>query len=248
MSNREPISHEVRMANAAKASATKLAKRITKICEKCGKEWKEKPSHAWRRFCSRECSGSSLRHPTRKSCVQCGTVFDTNWRTRKRITCSDVCAHKQQGKTMAQLGHSPIKFRTHTNWILAVKSEKNRQRAVLSSTGRVHEAPKSKRHSPNHVRAVEGFVRSPSNIIFHVANITGFVYNNERLFNAEDVIWKAHKRYSTSLSCKASVGISVIMRGARMVWKGWTVVSNREGRERMDLIGRNFQPEENQRP
>ena len=61
------------------------------------------------------------------------------------------------------------------------------------------------------------------------------------IFAEEDVVQKIHGGKPTkSYNCNATHGLSTLHTGFRMTWKGWTVVSNREGRERFDLIGRNW--------
>ncbi len=232
----------------AKRAAARLAKRVQITCVICGRQFMEKPSQAKRKTCSPACFAANKRRPTQNTCVICGKTFTVYSGSRKNKTCSPPCTYEHHSRVNKASGHSPIKFRRYDQWLASLQSKENRERAAKLHQGAVRTTPLAKRHSPKHIRAVEGFVRSPSNIIYHVANITGFVANNEKLFNPEDVIWKPSKLYSSSKSCNASHGLATIMRGFRTVWKGWTVVSNREGRERMDLIGRNFQPEENQRP
>jgi len=239
---RKPVAREIIMANAAKASATKLAKRVTIVCQACGNEWREKPSHSWRKFCSSKCAGNSLKNEDRtKVCVQCGAKFDTTWKTRGRITCSIACAHAWRAMRLKELGHSPIKFRDKSKWMAAVQSDENRRAVSAGNLGKVRSTPKSKRYSPQHSRAIECFLRSPSNVVYYVRNITRFVHENCGLFPPETLNWKPNKRFKTSISCAATHGLASVAAGRRMTWRGWQVVSNREGRERFDLIGRNWQ-------
>lgn len=238
---RKPIAREIIMARAAKASATKLAKRITKVCPACGKEWKEKPSHAWRKYCSTQCAGNALKNPNReKVCVECGTTFETTHKTRKRITCSTKCAHAWHGKQQKARGHNPIKYRDRTKWLAAVQSDENRRVVKAALTGMIRHTPLSARYSPQHTRAVECFLRSARNIIYYVRNITRFVHENPGLFPPETLKWKPGKKWKSSISCAATHGLASVARGFRMTWRGWQVVSNREGRERFDLIVRNW--------
>lgn len=229
------------MARAAKAAATKLAKRITKVCPACGKEWREKPSHAWRKYCSAKCAGNSLKNPNReKSCVWCGAKFETTWKTRKRITCSTACVNAWNGKQRKESGHSPIKYRDHAKWLAAVQSYENRRAVSAANTGKVRTTPKSQRYSPQHARAVECFLRSPNNVVYYVRNITRFVHENPGLFPTETLNWKPAKNWKSSISCAAVHGLATVARGHRTTWRGWQVVSDREGRERFDLLGRNW--------
>lgn len=237
---RKPVDPLIIKARALKAAATKLTKRITIKCAKCGKEWKEKPSHAWRKYCSNECAGNRLSHEVNRICVQCGNPFKTTWINRKKITCSRECGCAHQGATMAAMGHTPIKFRDEDKWLASLRTPERREETRQLHLGAVRSTPKSKRHSPNHIKAVEGFVRAPNNVIYHVRNVTAFVAANEHLFLPETVVWRATGKYLTSRQCSASYGLASIIRGHRMTWRGWQVVSGREGRERFDLIGRNF--------
>jgi len=82
---------------------------------------------------------------------------------------------------------------------------------------------------------MECFVRSPNNVVYLVRNATAFVHENAGLFAPEDVVWKVRGK---TRGCNATHGLSTIHTGRRMTWKGWTLVSNREGRESQDLIAR----------
>jgi len=242
--NDKLIARKIIMARAAKAAATKLAKRITKVCPACGKEWKEKPSHSWRKYCSNLCAGNALKKPdSQKTCVMCGVKFWTTCKTRKRMTCSTACAHAWHGKQQSERGHNPFKYRDESKWLDAVRAESNRRAISAGNTGKVRSTPQSKRYSPQHIRAVECFLRSPRNVVYYVRNITRFVHANPELFPPETLNWKPSTRYKTSLTCAATHGLATVARGHRMTWRGWQVVSNREGRERYDLIGRNWQEE-----
>lgn len=230
------------MARSAKATATKLANRITIKCEGCGKEWKEKPSHHRRRFCSTSCAGNSMKIlDNKKSCLNCGCTFETTWKTRKRKTCSSSCAHALHGKQQRERGHNPIKYRDKSKWLTAVQSEENRRTVSEANLGKIRSTEKSKRHSPLHTRAVECFLRSPKNVVYYVRNITRFVHEKPELFPPETLNWKSTKRYKSSISCAASHGLASVSRGHRTSWHGWQLVSNREGREQFDLIGRNYE-------
>lgn len=229
------------MARAAKASATNLAKRITKTCAACGKEWKEKPSHAFRKFCSAECAGNAIRiQDKEKICTQCGSAFKTTWKTRSNVTCSLKCAHLRHGQQQRNSGHSPIRFRDEKKWLSAVKSEENRLRASKTNAGKIRSTPKSKRFSPNHSRAVECWIRDPQNIVHYVKNIAGFVHKNPHLFPPETVIWRKSGKHGSTHDCASAGGLRSIASGRRNVWRGWMLVGNREGRERFDLVGRNL--------
>jgi hypothetical protein len=237
---RKPVAREIIMARAAKSSATKLAKRITKTCLKCGKDWKEKPSHSQRKYCSSECAGNKIKNPcSERSCVQCGSMFISTWKTRKKITCSPNCARLRQAETMKELGHTPIKCRDKVKWLAAIQSESHRMAMSKINTGKVRTTPKTKRHSPQHFRAVECFLRDSFNVVHHVRNINRFVHNNPHLFPSETLNWHPTKRSNSTLCCNAAMGLASVASGRRMTWRGWQVVSNREGRERFDLIGRN---------
>jgi hypothetical protein len=240
MQRRKPIAREVIMARAAKAAATKIAKRVTITCLGCGKEWKEKPCRATAKYCSTECSGKGRRKgPIMRTCLQCGAPFEIRWPSVVRLTCSRVCAGMRHTRFMKERRHSPIQWVDRAKWLASTRTEEVRRAISAGNLGKVRTGEKSKRFSPFHTRAVECFLRSPRNIVYYVRNITRFVHENAGLFPPETVIWTQHSRYKTSLRCAATTGLSMVARGARMSWRGWTVVSGREGRERFDLIGRN---------
>jgi len=221
-------------------------KRITLTCKKCGKEWLEKPNHSWRKYCSTQCAGNSIRiNDKEKVCVQCGKTFQTTWKTRSNISCSRECAYLYHGIQQREKGHSPILFRDESKWLAAVQSEKNRIRTRELHLGKIRNTPQSKRYSPNHIRARECFLRDPSGVIHYVKNITRFVHMNPDLFPPETLNWRPGKKYKSSISCAATYGLVSIVNGHRMTWRGWQLIGNREGRERFDLIARNFTTNEN---
>ena len=213
---------------------------ITKKCIGCGKEWKEKPSHAWRKYCSLACRGIATRRSKPRVCAHCGITFETNWKTRYNKTCSTVCAHRLQAIKLKEREHNPRRYSDKAKWLAAMQSAETRKSISESNTGKVRTTPKSARHSAEHCRAVECFVRAPNNVVHYVRNITRFVHQHPELFPPGTVQWKPCNKNGSSRRCAAAHGLSVIARGYRMTWRGWMVVSNREGRERYDLIGRNM--------
>lgn len=113
-------------------------------------------------------------------------------------------------------------------------SPKTRAKMSASKKGLIPTTDNHKKHSVKHCNAVECFFRDPRNVIHYCKNITSFVYKNPTLFNREDVLVHRKHRYS-----RASSGLSQIHSGNVGSWKGWTLVGEREGRERFDLIARN---------
>lgn len=180
-----------------------------------------------------------MKTHTLKTCVTCGEKFDTTWETRRRITCSKACAYLLKGKQNKERGYNPSKTRNYAKWLTSVQSEENRRACRDGNLGKIRNTPKSRRFSPQHTRAAECFLRSPNNVVYYVRNITRFVHEKPQLFPLETLNWKPHKRWKTSVSCFATHGLATIARGHRMTWRGWQLVSNREGRERYDMIGRN---------
>ncbi len=239
---RKPLAREAIMRRAAKASATKLAKRILKICKRCGTEWMEKPSHAWRQYCSRPCMSAGFTTTANFPCPDCGKSIIRRPCFAKR-RCLE-CGHKRASELMISRGHTPMRFAT-------VESEGVRRKIFSSAeysamvSKRFKGIPKTherhRRFSRNHVRAVECFFKAPNNVVHYCRNISRFVHENQHLFNPADVIQKTHGgKPSRSYVCNATQGLARISRGANTTWKGWLLVSNRDGRERFDLIGKNF--------
>ena len=71
---RKPLSREAIMRRSAKIVAAKLAKRIVITCKICGKQWKEKPSHSWRKYCSRACMKVAATKAKEYPCPRCGKL------------------------------------------------------------------------------------------------------------------------------------------------------------------------------
>jgi len=240
---RKPIAREAILRRAAKASATKLAKRILKTCKHCGKEWREKPSHVRRVYCSRACANAGLSRAGEFPCPRCGALV-----FRKRCDAHRLCpacVPLNLSERNKRIGLNPYSVESETSkakrlaWL---KSEANRKRVSAMFKDKHPQHPKRKQFSPLHSKAVECFFRDPQNVIHYCRNICRFVHENPNLFNPEDVIQKIHGgKPSKSYICNATQGLSQVSRGHRMTWKGWTVVSNREGRERYDLLGRTWQ-------
>ena len=228
------------IARTAKIVATKLAKRITLKCHQCGKEWKEKPSHHWRKFCSYKCGGIAKRKAMEKKCLECGSVFQTTSLNRKKTLCSARCVRQWLDRKRKQRGMNPRDYADPVKWLASVTSKEYREKASRVHTGAVMKTKRSRRLSPDHAHAVEAFVRSPMNVIYHVRNITRFVTLNQGLFLPETVKWENRGKHGSSRSCLAVHGLAQIIRGVRGSWHGWTAVGKREGRERFDLIGRNL--------
>ena len=236
------LSPEAIMRRAAKASATKLAKRITKTCKHCGKEWKEKPSHAWRKYCSRACMSADYTTTANFPCPDCGKeIIRQPYKAKHR--CHE-CAMKRHSAYLIGKGHNPYVFETQASRekrLAAIRSDANRQRLSELFKDKPKTAECHKKFSARHARAVECFFRDPRNVTHYCRNICKFVNDNKHLFNEEDTIQKIHGgKPSKSYVCNATQGLSRIQRGENGSWKGWLVVSNREGRERFDLIGRNW--------
>lgn len=243
---RKPIAREAIMRRAAKASATKLAKRITKSCKHCGKEWKEKPSHAWRQYCSRACMKVGQTKARDFPCPRCGVMVFRKQSEAHRL-CPD-CVKQNLSERNKRTGLNPYSVENEASKakrLAWMASEENRKRVSAIFKDKHPQSPLLKKYSPNHVKAVECFFRDPRNVVHYCRNICRFVHENQHLFNPEDVIQKIHGgKPSKSYVCNATQGLSQVSRGHRMTWKGWAVVSNREGRERFDLIGRNWQEAE----
>lgn len=207
-----------------------------KLCENCGGPLKFK----WqKKFCSHKCKGEG-RAIQNKPCSDCGALK----KTKRSLRCKP-CENKNSSKRQKKLAIDP---RVYSN----EKSEKLRIAGIIKSlearklSGNLFNPKKAdchRRFSQKHVKAVECFFRDPRNVVHYCKNISAFVWHNKFLFNPEDVEEKIYGLKKTkSYVCNAIQGLSKLYRGRCGVWKGWMLVENREGRERFDLIGRNFYP------
>jgi hypothetical protein len=88
---------------------------------------------------------------------------------------------------------------------------------------------------PQHPQAIVCEFRSPTNVVWHVKNITHFVRTHPELFNPEDLIIK--KKKSLAISGLLSLTARTRPTGS---WKGWTLVSKIENyiNKGEDLLGR----------
>ena len=227
---------------AEKVRATKLAKRVKVTCKRCGKDWMEKPSHSWRQYCSRTCMKAAYTKTANFPCPDCGKQMIRQPHLAK-VRCHE-CAGKWTSAYLTGKGHNPYVFETtesRKKRLAAIGSEENRKRLSELFKDKPKIADCHKKFSARHACAVECFFRDPRNVIHYAKNICRFVHENQHLFNPEDVVQKIHGgKPSKSYVCNATQGLSRLYRGANETWKGWALVSNREGRERYDLIGRNW--------
>ncbi len=103
---------------------------------------------------------------------------------------------------------------------------------VKPMIGRPHKIPYMAK-GPSNQQAIEGFLRSPTNKIYHFKNLTHFVRSYPELFLPNDVIWVASDpKHPRSLRCRASKGLLGLFGHCKKIngsWKGWTKVSYYEG-------------------
>ncbi len=226
---------------ARKSADTKLSRRILKTCPKCGKEWRVKPSKSWRKYCSRECWAKVKTKNREVACPKCGVMVVKS--TVKAVGYCKNCIKTMISERNKNLKIDPYKYETESSRKKRLEhfsTEEYRAKVSTRFKDKHPQSPLSKKFSPKHCCAVECFFRDPRNIVHYCKNISRFVHENKFLFNPEDTIQKIHGgKPSKAYVCNATQGLSQIHRGNRMSWKGWTVVSNREGRERFDLIARN---------
>lgn len=238
---------------------------VSKQCPVCGLEFSRPKSHAHAKFCGRDCW---YKHHAarRKICAECGTTF-TGWAdkfcsracfTRNRsqqrpvpcALCGKVIMRRpsddgqhcagcfQKASGLTRKGTKPPHLtdpEARKNWLAALQSEEHRKAQAERMTGFEHVKPQSMRNSPSHSCAVEFFVRSPANIVYYVRNICAFVNANRELFDEADLV---NKSKTSSYSSNATHGLGVLHTGRRNTWKGWMLVSGREGREPGDLLNR----------
>jgi len=204
------------------------------LCAHCGEPLKFK----WqKKFCSHKCRGEG-RAIHGKFCCDCGAPK----KQRKSTRCKP-CENKNSSQRQKKLAIDPRVYANENSEELRIAGIiKNLEARKLS--GNLYKPKKAachRRFSQKHVKAVECFFRDPRNVIHYCKNISAFVWHNKFLFNPEDVEEKIHGGKKTkSYVCNAIQGLSQLYRGRCGVWKGWMLVEKREGRERFDLIGRNF--------
>jgi len=216
--------------------------KVEKTCEFCGAKWMEKPSHAARRkYCSGRCFGLARRKPlVKKLCAICGDEFSPSHERKKVTICSkDKCKGELRHQIAKRIGSNPYKHVDEAKRLAGLRTKEHRESKRLLMLGKDKTGPLCARNSPSHIRAAEFFVRDPRGRVHHVVNISRFVRLNPHLFEEEDVQQAAWAEGKKFLACRATGGLHSISKGHRMSWHGWTLVSDREGRERFDLIGRN---------
>jgi hypothetical protein len=233
----------------AKIAATKLAKRIKKTCQMCGKEWMEKPSHAWRRFCSRACAGNNLRKSPVGNCIVCGKEFlqaRSGDGVRYRNTCSGTCFSEHLSQRNKEKGIQPAH---DDRWRASIQSESYRENCSLRLAGRPGTGRNAK-NNPDFTNARHLLLRDPRGREHEARNIAKFVRENSGLFQPEDVVWRVRakkKGRGKTWSCKAHEGLLSLVKPSvtRGSWKGWTVVSIYERRfnDGNDLLDRRDGPE-----
>ncbi len=228
---RKALSPEALKARGAKIAAAKIAKRATLQCEICSNPFRVAKHDLWRKRCP-DCVRLGKRLCRRKIhtkiCPVCKEPFITV-RAEKKC-CSKTCGFTLTSQRNKANGHNPQSFVDPEKWRKAMQSDERRKKLSEANTGKIRTTPKSRRFSPHHARAVEFFVRSPDNRIWHVQNITRFVHEHENLFAPSSVIWTEGPS-KASIRCHASHGLATIGRGFRASWRGWTWVSPKEGHE-----------------
>lgn len=92
-----------------KNSTRKVAYPI-RVCQRCGKEFEQKPRNIERKYCSRQCSDAINKNPpalewTSKPCAYCGNLFlCPPW--HPQVThCSGKCAKQHQAQTVQGPAH-----------------------------------------------------------------------------------------------------------------------------------------------
>lgn len=102
---------------------------------------------------------------------------------------------------------------------------------------------------PQHKNGVICEIRSPTNVVWYVRNITDFVRTHPHLFDPEDVVWVNYKAHlgREAWRCRAQKGIMKLReaKDPRGSWKGWTLVSDVEvyKNKGKDLLDRQWTPD-----
>jgi len=243
----EKISRESAMRRGAKSGATKLAKRILKQCPWCKRRWMEKPSASWRKYCSRACMAAAYIKADHFPCPRCGVKF-----YRKKSDAHHHCKKcvreilSERNKAFGITPRSVANEHTEEKRVAVLRSKEHRELLSRVFTGVPKKTDALRKYSTRHWKSHDVFFRSPVNKMYHAVNIEAFVHAHQNLFEPEDVEMRYNKKTGLPTDCKASCGLRSLCKkvGTRGSWKGWTLVGMREGRERFDLLGRNFQDSE----
>lgn len=221
---RKPMSREAIIMRASKVSAAKLAKRIDKTCPVCNEQFRVKPSQNWRICCSIKCKAKLSTTARMRPCPRCG-VLSMRRPSSSHLICLS-CVKIVISERNKRTGNNPIAASTKESEerrLASLRSADNRNRVSLQFKDKHPQHPLLKQYSPDHVSAVEGYVRDPNGIIHHVINISRFVHDNKNLFASADVEQKNYGgKTSKSYQCHATQGLSTIIRGHRGRWKQWT--------------------------
>lgn len=203
-------------------------------CLQCGKQF---DGERKRKYCSHECAIAASTKKGNFPCPNCGKPMFRKQFKRDRKCMS--CTRTIHGMHLKAIGVNPYVFETDeskSRRLASLRTEQHRKRVSIQWLDKPKTSPLQKKFSPRHSRAIECFFRDPKNVIHYCCNISKFVNENRHLFADDDII---QKRPSKSYLCNATKGLAALHRGDVLTWKGWMFVSNREGRERFDLIARN---------
>lgn len=230
------------MASAKKAAATKLARRPIKICPQCGSSFTVQPARQLK-FCSKACWQAAITKARLFPCPRCGAMHYRKQCERDHLCRACVAQTTSERNKERQQHLAWCTEEAEAKRRAALASEANRQRVSALFKGKHPQGPRVRKFSPQHFKAVECFFRDPNGVVHYCRNVARFVHQNQHLFDPEDVIQRNYRGTSPgSYRCRATTGLYHLRLGIRTTWKGWTFVSNREGRERFDLLGRNTCP------
>jgi hypothetical protein len=145
-------------------------------------------------------------------------------------------------KKMSQSNRANQKNIENLKKIHQTNTGKKRDQETIEKTRRKKIGQKMKTPltamGPDHHKGLHCILRSPSNVTYHIKNVTHFVRKNPNLFDALDLIIRSPQR-----SCPASSGllrVGRIGKSAYPTWKGWTRVTAAECNlnDGVDLLGR----------
>lgn len=211
-----------------------MSAETSRLCQHCS----EPLTHKWQKmFCGHKCRVAS-RSIHSSTCVECGEPK----KSRKAVRCK-VCANKVLSQRQKKNGVNPRLYITEASEAtrLANVAKNIEKRKLSGDLAKPKKADCHRRFSQKHCKAVQCFFRDPRNVVHYCKNISAFVWNNKNLFHPKDVEKKIHAGKETaSYACNATQGLSKVHRGRCGTWKGWMLIGEREGRERFDLIGRNW--------
>lgn len=215
---------------------------IIKTCVGCGKQWMEKPSHHWRKFCSVKCKSEAVIKAKTLPCPQCGTVriIRSPWRAKKICRACANANHSALMKTKSVNVWKYITKEGHARICAAARSPERLKRLRSPELRRNNlaavRASQKAGHVETNIHAKRFNLRSPRGQIYTGRNLSLFVDEHPELFDPLDLRKVRYKSFASGQLSR----LRPETRQPLATWKGWTWVSITERRfnDGVDLLAR----------